>query len=144
MWYNDQQLVYFTYKIIPTNKLSNLDVWGITFIGHLGWSFDHGPHDDCLEIEDGICQISHEVSGIVYIRQLHGAPVSKSTPIRSQLLYRKLLSDQYFTMQITRIAIFLFAAMGAVASPIVAESRDVDAQALSKYGGVSSSYEMSI
>lgn len=47
-------------------------------------------------------------------------------------------------MQITRITIFLFAAMGAVASPIVAESRDVDAQALSKYGGVSSSYEMSI
>ncbi|KGO72077.1 Antifungal protein [Penicillium italicum] len=35
-------------------------------------------------------------------------------------------------MQITRIAIFFFAAMGAVANPI---TNDLNAQALSKYGG---------
>lgn len=49
-------------------------------------------------------------------------------------------------MQITSIAIVLFAAMGAVANPIVTESDDLDARdvQLSKFGGVSSSYEMSI
>jgi hypothetical protein len=49
-------------------------------------------------------------------------------------------------MQITSIAIVLFAAMGAVANPIATESDDLDARdvQLSKYGGVSFSYEMSI
>lgn len=48
-------------------------------------------------------------------------------------------------MQITSIAIVLFAAMGAVANPIATESDGLDARdvELSKYGGVSSSYEMS-
>ncbi|KAJ5958920.1 Antifungal protein [Penicillium vulpinum] len=39
-------------------------------------------------------------------------------------------------MQITRIAIVLFAAMGAVANPVATESNDLDAEAFgSKYGG---------
>nr|AHA86567.1 MAFP1 [Monascus pilosus] len=40
-------------------------------------------------------------------------------------------------MQFTKIAIFLFAAMGAVANPIAAESGDLDVRdvQLSKYGG---------
>ena len=44
-------------------------------------------------------------------------------------------------MQLTSVAIILFAAMGAIANPIAAESDDLlarDAQ-LSKYGGVSPS-----
>mgnify|MGYP006876446669 FL=1 len=49
-------------------------------------------------------------------------------------------------MHITSIAIVFFAAMGAVASPIATESDDLDARdvQLSKFGGVSSSYKMSI
>lgn len=49
-------------------------------------------------------------------------------------------------MQITSIAIVLFAAMGAVANPIPTESDDLVARdvQLSKFGGVSSSYKMSI
>lgn len=49
-------------------------------------------------------------------------------------------------MQITSIAIILFAAMGAVANPIAIESDNIDARdvQLSKYGGVGSSYEMSM
>lgn len=49
-------------------------------------------------------------------------------------------------MQITSIAIVLFAAMSAVANPIATESDDLDARdvQLSKFGGVSSSYKISI
>jgi hypothetical protein len=49
-------------------------------------------------------------------------------------------------MQTTGIAIVLFAAMGAVGNPIATELDDLDARdvQLSKLGGVSSSYEMSI
>lgn len=48
-------------------------------------------------------------------------------------------------MQITSIAIVLFAAMGTVANPIAIASDNIDARdvQLSKYGGVSSSYKMS-
>jgi hypothetical protein len=47
-------------------------------------------------------------------------------------------------MQITRIAIILFAAMGAVANPIATESGNPDSRdvQLSKYGGVNCSYEI--
>lgn len=49
-------------------------------------------------------------------------------------------------MQISSIAIALFAAMGAVANPIATESDGLDARdtQLSKYGGVISSYEISL
>lgn len=49
-------------------------------------------------------------------------------------------------MQLTSIAIFLFAAMGAVANPIATESDDLDTRdiELSKFGGVSSDHKMSI
>lgn len=48
-------------------------------------------------------------------------------------------------MQFTSIALVLFAAMGAVANPVAAES-DLDTRdaQLSKYGGVRCSYEISI
>lgn len=89
-----------------------------------------------------------EASGVVYIRHLHSTPTCKisvsSTPFLSQTLHHNLLQDQSSTMQFTKIAIFLFAAMGAVANPIAAESGDLDVRdvQLSKYGGVSFSYEM--
>lgn len=40
-------------------------------------------------------------------------------------------------MQITKVAIFLFAAVGVVANPIATESNDIDARASTKQQGVS-------
>lgn len=47
-------------------------------------------------------------------------------------------------MQITNVAFVLFVAMGAVANPITTDDLDARDVQLSKYGGVSPSYETSM
>lgn len=150
-WDAYRQLGYFTSNIVPTDKLGFWIDEAYILLDSVEGLSTEAPVMTELNLRM-VCVKYHtnRLPGIFYLRDLHGRPICRlsvsSTRLLSQLLYRKLLQDQSSTMQITSIAIVLFAAMCAVANPIATESDGLDARGveLSKYGGVSSSYEISV